>query len=54
MITLNLNDLLDLDKMGKFDKEIVQIESLYDNLRGHLYICDKKNNIGAIDQLTGG
>jgi len=54
MITLNLNDLLDLDKAGKFDKGIVQIESFYDNLRGHLYICDKKNNIVATDHLTGG
>ena len=54
MISLNLNDLLDLDKAGEFNKGIIQIESLYDNVRGHFYICDNKNSIVATDHLTGG
>ena len=54
MISLNLNDLLDVDKAGEFNKGIIQIESLYDNVRGHFYICDNKNSIVATDHLTGG
>jgi len=54
MISLNLNDLLDLDKAGEFYKGIIQIESLYDNVFGHFYICDNKNSIVATDHLTGG
>ena len=54
MISLNLNDLLDLDKVGEFNKGIIQIESLYDNVRGHFYICDNKNSVVATDHLTGG
>ena len=54
MISLNLNDLFDLDKAGEFNKGIIQIESLYDNVRGHFYICDNKNSIVATDHLTGG
>ena len=54
MISLNLNDLLDVDKAGEFNKGIIQIESLYDNVRGHFYICDNKNSVVATDHLTGG
>ena len=31
-----------LDKAGEFNKGIIQIESLYDNVLGHFYICDNK------------